>query len=137
MTSDVTLRARSLRKSASPPERLLWCFLRLLRQEGHHFRRQAPLRGYYLDFVCFSRRLVIEVDGRQHGEDLQAEHDAVRDGVLAGEGFRVLRFQAVEVMQNLEGVAVAVREALAAPGVRPPPRPSPQGGGGSWVLRTR
>jgi very-short-patch-repair endonuclease len=51
-----------------------------------HIRRQAPFRGYFLDFVCFERRLVVELDGSQHGEDDQADHDFVRDLVLKREG---------------------------------------------------
>jgi len=115
MKSVTTLRALSLRNNASPPERLLWNFLRTLRKEGHHFRRQAPLRGYFLDFVSYSNRLVIEVDGSQHREESQAEHDAIRDTVLIREGFNTLRFQAIEVMQNLEGVTIMIRQALATP----------------------
>jgi very-short-patch-repair endonuclease len=40
--------------------------LKRLRERGFHFRRQRPFRAYYLDFVCFDRRLVVEVDGGQH-----------------------------------------------------------------------
>ena len=107
------IRARGLRRSASPPEIRLWSFLRTLRSEGHHFRRQAPFRGYFLDFACFADRLVIEVDGAQHGFEAHAAQDAVRDRVLAGEGFETLRFLAVDVLGNLEGVALVIRGRLA------------------------
>jgi very-short-patch-repair endonuclease len=83
-------RARALRRDASPPERRLWGWLRTLRQDGYHFRRQAPFRGYVLDFVCYSECLVIEVDGAHHGAGAQRSHDAMRDAVLAREGFRTL-----------------------------------------------
>jgi very-short-patch-repair endonuclease len=59
-------RAREMRKALTPPEARLWAGLKRLRAEGFHFRRQAPFRGYFLDFVCHGRRLVIEVDGRSH-----------------------------------------------------------------------
>jgi very-short-patch-repair endonuclease len=108
-------RARALRRAATPPERQLWQFLRTLRKENYHFRRQAPFRGYVLDFVCYGRKLVIEVDGAQHGLAAQMRHDRARDAALAGEGFHTLRIQAVDVMQNLEGVSIYVREALVAP----------------------
>jgi len=121
MTSNpIVERARTLRRDATPPERLLWGFLRTLREEGHHFRRQAPFRGYVLDFVCYARRLVVEVDGDQHGRAAQATHDAVRDAVLAGEGFRTLRFAAVDVLRNLEGVTIVIRANLSAPHPDPP-----------------
>ena len=66
-----------------------------------------------LDFVCYGRRLVIEIDGAQHGTDPERTHDAIRDSVLAREGFRTLRFLATDVSRNLEGVGLAVRESLS------------------------
>jgi very-short-patch-repair endonuclease len=106
----------------SPPEVLLWSRLKLMRAQGFHFRRQAPFRGYYLDFVCFGRRLVVEVDGGQHAEDAQAAHDAVRDAVLRREGFEVMRFWAGTVLSDVGGVVDAITDALArAPAQRTPP----------------
>ncbi len=112
-------RARALRRDATPPERLLWTYLRRLRADGYHFRRQAPFRGYVLDFVCYGQRLVIEVDGAQHGTGAQRAHDAVRDAVLTREGFRTLRFLATDVLHELEGVSIAIRANLAAPNPTP------------------
>jgi len=94
------------------PEVILWSRLKLLRRSGAHIRRQAPFRGYFLDFVCFSRKVVIELDGGHHGEDEQVAHDAVRDGVLRREGFQVLRFWNGAVRTNLEGVMHSIRVAL-------------------------
>jgi very-short-patch-repair endonuclease len=88
----------------TPHERQLWSRLRQLRERGYHFRRQAPFRAYYLDFVCFDRRLVIELDGGQHNDERQAEHDAVRDAILAREGFTVLRFWNTSVMADVDAV---------------------------------
>jgi very-short-patch-repair endonuclease len=127
-TNPAIAKARALRRDATPPERLLWSFLRTLRHEGHHFRRQAPFRGYVLDFVCYGQRLVIEVDGAQHGGPGQCAHDAVRDGVLAREGFRTLRVPATDVLRNLEGVSIAIRANLAAP-ANPHPDPPHKGEG--------
>jgi len=107
-----TQRARQLRGNMSEPEVILWSRLKLLRERGFHVRRQAPFRGYYLDFVCFSHRLVIEVDGSQHADDRQAEHDAVRDAILARHGFRVMRFWAGDVRRNLGWVMDQIVVAL-------------------------
>jgi very-short-patch-repair endonuclease len=82
----------------------LWTRLRSLRAEGFHFRRQAPFKGYFLDFVCFSRRLVVELDGAHHGSDVQADHDWLRDRILAREGFEVMRFWNTSLDVDLEGV---------------------------------
>jgi len=66
----------------SEPEVLLWSRLKRLRDCGFHIRRQAPFKGYYLDFVCYPRRVATEVDGAQHTEDAQADRDIVRDRIL-------------------------------------------------------
>ena len=96
----------------SEAEVMLWSRLKLLRERGYRFRRQAPFRGYFLDFVCYQRRLVVEVDGGQHSDDRQSEHDFVRDQVLARHGFRVLRFWAGEVRRDLTTVVERIVAAL-------------------------
>ena len=114
----VTARARELRRSMSDAEKLLWSRLRHLRDRGFKMRRQAPFKGYFLDFVCYARRVVIEVDGGQHTDDLQADRDLVRDKILRRHGFVVLRVRAAEVHANLIGVIDRVIAALeAAPDV--------------------
>ena len=56
-------RAREFRKTMTRQEVRLWLQLRLLKAQGFHFRRQAPLLGYYPDFACIGARLILEVDG--------------------------------------------------------------------------
>ncbi|MBI1404784.1 MAG: DUF559 domain-containing protein [Caulobacter sp.] len=109
-----TLRARTFRSNLTRHEACVWGWLKTLRRDGLHFRRQAPFRGYFLDFVCFSRRLVIEIDGESHGLAEQRRHDAVRDAVLRREGFRVLRVTNRDVDQSMTGVADAILDALGA-----------------------
>jgi len=127
-------RARDLRNNMTEPEVILWSRLKTLRADGFHIRRQAPFRGYILDFVCFDRHVVIEVDGGGHGEDQQARHDEIRDGVLRREGFQVLRFWNTDVRKNLDGVMYSIRDALGPPPFPPRSRrrresPSPGGEG--------
>ena len=106
------VRARELRNAMTDAEVILWSRLKRLRTDGFHIRRQAPFRGYFLDFVCFERRVVIEVDGSQHADDEHAAHDRLRDAVLSREGFRVLRFWNADVRKNLDGVMYSVLMAL-------------------------
>ncbi len=90
----------------------MWTFLKTLRADGFHFRRQAPFRGYFLDFVCHDRRLVIEVDGASH--EHRESQDRTRDGVLAREGYRTMRFLNADIRDSFDGVAATIRAALAA-----------------------
>ena len=105
-------RARTLRRSMSPPERRLWSVLRN-RQLGARFRRQHPVGPYVLDFFCPAERLAIEVDGQSH--DFTGRQDEVRDAWLAGQGIRTLRVPARDVRDNLEGVLSLIGSALRAP----------------------
>ncbi len=113
-------RARELRKNMTDAERKLWAVLRR-EHLGYKFRRQAPIGRYIVDFVCFEKKLVIEVDGGQH---LSNPADQVRDHWLNTQGFRVIRFWNNDVLTNLTGVVDSIQRAL-----KPPPQPSPQGGG--------
>ncbi|HZZ89587.1 MAG TPA: DUF559 domain-containing protein [Caulobacteraceae bacterium] len=111
-----TQRARELRKSLTPQEARLWVQLRLLRRDGFHFRRQAPFLGFYLDFVCFKLRLIVEIDGSQHADDrVQSDHDTMRDAILRRAGFRTLRFWNSDVSSNLDGVVQTIQLALNPP----------------------
>lgn len=105
-----TDRAREMRKRLNPPEARMWAALKRLRAKGYHSRRQVPFRGYFLDFACHSRRLVIEVDGCSH--DLRWEHDRIRGAVLAREGYRTLRFSNADVRDNFDDVMEGIMSAL-------------------------
>ncbi|MBI3678112.1 MAG: endonuclease domain-containing protein [Proteobacteria bacterium] len=99
-------RSRELRRNTTDAEGLLWWKLRELHQRvGLHFRRQVPFRGYILDFAEHSARLVIELDGYQHGTDEHRARDIERDEVLSREGYLVLRFSNADVFRDLAGVA--------------------------------
>jgi very-short-patch-repair endonuclease len=87
-----TEHARALRKRLTPQEVKLWVKLRELKSLGYHFRRQAPVGPYIVDFISFRSRLVIEADGGQHGMPEGARSDRIRDSFLLAQGFRILRF---------------------------------------------
>ena len=106
--------ARRLRKTMTPQEVKLWVHLRALKEQGFHFRRQVPREGFIADFACLKAKLVVEVDGAQHGQPANMQRDAERDAKLAGAGFKVLRFWNNEVNENLDGVIETIyREAEA------------------------
>jgi len=99
-------------------ERTLWRHLRG-RNLSHKFRRQAPVGPYILDFVCYEKKLVVELDGGQHAE---SRTDTARDSWLAEQRFKVLRFWNSEVFENLDGVLQAIWHALETPHPSPPPQ---------------
>jgi very-short-patch-repair endonuclease len=125
-------RARELRARLTEAERHLWYALRRKQLRGHRFRRQVPLGPYVADFACLAQRLVIEVDGGQHGDE--AERDARRTAWLEAQGFHVLQFWNNDVLGNIEGVLEVIARQLASGS--PPPQPSPaRGEGESGVPR--
>lgn len=95
---------RSLRRRMTRQEVQLWVHLRLPRNEGFHFRRQVPIEDFVVDFACLKGRLVVELDGGQHGLETNAQKDRQRDARLDRLGFRVARFWNTEVDRNLDGV---------------------------------
>jgi len=118
----IIARARAMRKALTPAEARLWVFLRPFRKEGFQFRRQAPLRGYILDFVCFDRRLIVEVDGASHDHADRTRKDRVRDAVLAREGFLTLRFKNETIRDGVDGVIEEVRMQCRTAPTRSPLR---------------
>ena len=117
-------RARRLRREATPAEKKLWSVLRGGAIGGFKFRRQQRLGPFVADFACQSARLVIEIDGDSHAH--QIEYDARRTEFLMREGYRVLRFTNLDVMDNLEGVSRVIELALAG---KPSPSHSPMASG--------
>jgi very-short-patch-repair endonuclease len=87
------------------------------------FRFQVPLLSYTLDFCSHRARLVVEVDGGQHG----GSADATRTAAIEAEGYRVIRFWNHDLLGNADGVAIAVDVALQQ--VHPHPTLPHQGGG--------
>ena len=107
-------RARELRGEPTDAERALWKHLRRRQIDGHKFRRQQVIGTFIVDFVCLEKRLVVEVDGGQHG-DKQASYDSQRSTWLGSEGYRVVRFWNGDVLREPEGVVEVIRRQLAEP----------------------
>jgi very-short-patch-repair endonuclease len=100
----------------TPQEVKLWIQLKYLNRRGFHFRRQVPLEGRIVDFAEFGQRLIIEVDGSQHGFEKGETTDRVRDRHFTEAGFQVMRFWNHEVDRNMDGVIDAVLAALPPSG---------------------
>lgn len=103
--------AKSLRKSLTEVEKILWRELRAKRFANYKFRRQHPIGKYIADFACLKSKLIIELDGEQHG--IQASYDNVRTKFLESRGFKILRFWNNDVLENKEGVLQTILYTLS------------------------
>ncbi|WP_310994070.1 leucine--tRNA ligase [Aequorivita marina] len=103
-------RAKEMRKNPTKAEAKLWEELRG-KKLGYKFRRQQPIDNYIVDFVCLEKKLIIEVDGKIH--QYQLEKDDERALLLREKkGFRVIRFNNLEVLNNLETVISEIEAIL-------------------------
>ena len=102
--------AKNMRHEPTDAEAAMWRLLRHCQLSAFKFRRQVPFKTYILDFVCFDKRLVIEIDGSQHAE---SQRDAVRDAVLAAEGFSIARYWNNDVLQQPASVLEDILAKLA------------------------
>ena len=127
MNSIITKIARQLRHNSTDCERILWCQLRSRQFFQKKFRRQQPIGPYVVDFYCSHCRLVIELDGGQHADQVDA--DQRRTEFLIGQGYQVLRFWNNQVLENIEGVLKEIWKALNHP--HPNPLPNKGEGEGS------
>ena len=103
-------RQHGLRRQQTEPERALWQQLRDRRLRGWKFRRQHRIGPHLVDFVCLQVRLIIELDGSQHAE--QVEHDLARTRFLEQRGFRVLRYWNDAVFQRLNEILDEIANVL-------------------------
>jgi len=96
-----------MRSDQTDAEALLWWAIRR-RDLGVRFRRQHPIDRFIVDFVCLSHRIVVEVDGNQHGTPA----DRRRDRRLRSQGFEVLRFWNGDVFLELDLVLDEIVKAI-------------------------
>ena len=102
--------AKQLRKEMTKEERHLW--YDFLRTHPVRFSRQKVLGKYIADFYSADAKLVIELDGSQHYEDIHAEKDAERTAFLEGYGLTVIRIPNNEVTGNFRGVCEYIDAVL-------------------------
>jgi very-short-patch-repair endonuclease len=117
-------KAKELRKNMTDSVRTLWRHLCLRQFAGYKVRRQQPIGKYIVDFACFERKLIIELDGSQHCEEVA--YDLERSAWLEEQGFRILRFWDNEVFNETDGVEEMIAGALYEPFYTPHLNPPPQ-----------
>jgi adenine-specific DNA-methyltransferase len=112
-------RSRQLRRNQTDAEKALWRLLRASNLAGFKFRRQHPLAGYIVDFVCLERKLIVELDGGQHAQ--QTAYDQAREEKLQALRFRTIRIWNNQLLEEREAAATVILEALTAPHPGPLP----------------
>lgn len=113
--------ARKLRKESTDAEKWLWQRLRNREVMGFKFRRQHPIGPFIADFVCIEKRIIVELDGSQHIENVRADDE--RSEYLHKKGYQVLRFWNNDVLLTGEAVLDVILSYLREHA--PSPRPSP------------
>ena len=102
--------ARLLRKSMTYSESLLWEKLKGKQLLGLRFRRQHPIDMFIVDFYCHAARLVIEVDGEIHMD--QIEYDDGREADIGKYNIKIIRFTNDEVNNNIEDVLQKIESVI-------------------------
>ena len=109
MADRLTHFAKNLRKQSTDTEQVVWKHLRAKHFKGLKFRRQQPVGKYIVDFVCFEKKIIIELDGGQHAMLSEKQKDVERDKWFEAQGYIVLRFWDNEVLMNMQEVLEVIR----------------------------
>ena len=99
------------KQQTTEAEQLLWEQLKAKKLENK-FRRQHPVNEFIVDFICISKRLIIEIDGKYHNNKEQQEADTLRIQILEELGFKVIRFSNEEIIANIEDVVNKISQEL-------------------------
>ena len=105
-------KAKQLRQAMTDAENTLWLHLQKKQFHNLKFRRQQPIGIYIADFVCFEKKLIIELDGGQHNEINNIKHDNKRDEFLQSQGFTVVRLWNNDIFENIDGVLEYLEQVI-------------------------
>lgn len=101
--------ARELRKNSTLSEVLLWQKIKNNAFEVQ-FHRQVPMLSYIVDFYCHELMLAIEIDGDSHL--YKYDYDVNRQGELEKMGVKFLRFNDLEIKQNMYSVLLTIESEV-------------------------
>ena len=105
-------KARFLRNNLTEQEQKLWNIIRNRQFYGYRFLRQYCIGNYVVDFICRSKKIIIEIDGGQHNFDKNIEYDIRRTEFLQSKGYKVIRFWNNDIDNNINGVYEKLREVF-------------------------
>lgn len=102
--------ARLMRQNPTRAESVLWQHLRKEKLDGFKFRRQHIIHTFIVGFYCPTVKLIVEVDGAVHQN--QVEYDQVREEYLQAAGYHMLRFKNDEILDDIEHVLDVILQKL-------------------------
>ena len=102
--------AQTLRKNMTPEEKHLW--YDFLKRLPLTVKRQHNIENYIVDFYIAEKKVVIEIDGKQHRTEVHQEADRIRDEVLSSWNITVLRYTNDNIRNNFNTVTVDILEKL-------------------------
>lgn len=111
----VTL-SRQLRKNQTPWEKKLWMHLKGRKFFGFKFKRQVVMGKYIYDFVCFEKKLIVELDGSEHLEKIVKEKDKDKENFALNLGYRIVRFWNNDIDSNPQGVLEVIYKEINSVG---------------------
>lgn len=106
--------ARTLRKRMTDSELKLWSRIRRKQISGLQFYRQRPIGNYIVDFYCPKAQIVLEVDGSQDMNKPAIQNDQHRDNYLKQQGIKVLRFDDLQILKQLDAVVEQLHRTAAS-----------------------
>lgn len=109
---ELKIKAEEMRANPTDAEKLLWEKLKN-KQLGIKFRQQHIINKFIVDFCSIKSALIIEVDGKIHNTQIEA--DAERTGILEQEGYKVIRFTNNEIYNDIDKVLNKIKEAARPP----------------------
>lgn len=113
--------SRELRSNMTICEQKLWNKIRR-KSLGVQFYRQQPIGNYIVDFYCANPKIVIEIDGSQHYSPKHREKDITRDQYLIELNIKVLRFNNLSILKNLDEVLQTIADTIEQLLINPPVR---------------
>ena len=111
-SSKIFENAKILRNNMTFAEKKLWEELKTKKMNGFRFKAQHPIHKYIADFYCHKVKLVIEIDGSVHENDVIKERDDGRDFEMENFGLTILRFSNTQVINNIEEVITEIKKYL-------------------------
>ena len=110
--SDTLRAAHILRRSMTKAEAVLWKKLKDRKLFPTKFRRQHPIIIFIVDFYCHEYRLVIEVDGDIHNDEIANQYDLGRTEVLNKFGLKVIRFTNDQILYSTDTVITKIHHVI-------------------------